>query len=347
MTKKRVTSFDVAEKSGVSRSTVSFVLNNITDVRISPETRQRVLDAARELGYHPDSAGRKLASGRSNTLGLILRQSREQVFADALLPQVVLGVGEAASQEGYQVLLEAISPENQNGYMHLIQENHVDGIILSGPQQNDREIIDLYNEGYPIVLMGQLPESSLPYVDIDAIDGSYRAVKHLIEAGHRRIGLITNAPLEYTSAQQRWDGYCKALSEAGIMVEKELMRTGYYTPQSGYSAMKELLALAVIPTAVFIASDVVALGAMQAIKDQGLRIPEDIALVGFDDIPLAEYFDPPLSTIHTPSYELGKTAGEALLCLLHGKTLENNTQLLDSELILRRSSQQKNNNVSG
>ena len=93
----------------------------------------------------------------------------------------------------------------------------MDGIILSGPQQNDREIIDLYNEGYPIVLMGQLPESSLPYVDIDAIDGSYRAVKHLIEAGHRRIGLITNAPLEYTSAQQRWDGYCKALSEAGIM----------------------------------------------------------------------------------------------------------------------------------
>jgi LacI family transcriptional regulator len=338
MTNKRITSFDVAKKSGVSRSTVSFVLNNIPGIRISPETKQRVLDAARELGYHPDSAGRKLASGRSNTIGLILRQSREQVFADALLPKVVLGVGQAAAQYGFQILLNAVEPEDTNGYMRLIQENHVDGIILSGPQQNDLEIIHLFKEGFPIILMGQLPNSNLPFVDIDAIAGSQRAVSHLIEIGHKRIAMITNAPLEYTSAQQRFSGYERALKQANIKIDQALLKAGAYTPQSGYEAMKELLKVTPQFTAVFVASDVVAAGAIQAIKEAKKRIPEDIAMVGFDDIPLAEYFDPPLTTIRIPSFGLGWAAGESLIKLIHEKKMDQTEIFLDSELIIRQSS---------
>jgi len=337
MTNKRITSFDVAKKSGVSRSTVSFVLNNIPGIRISPETKQRVLDAARELGYHPDSAGRKLASGRSNTIGLILRQSREQV-ADALLPKVVLGVGQAAAQYGFQILLNAVEPEDTNGYMRLIQENHVDGIILSGPQQNDLEIIHLFKEGFPIILMGQLPNSNLPFVDIDAIAGSQRAVSHLIEIGHKRIAMITNAPLEYTSAQQRFSGYERALKQANIKIDQALLKAGAYTPQSGYEAMKELLKVTPQFTAVFVASDVVAAGAIQAIKEAKKRIPEDIAMVGFDDIPLAEYFDPPLTTIRIPSFGLGWAAGESLIKLIHEKKMDQTEIFLDSELIIRQSS---------
>jgi DNA-binding LacI/PurR family transcriptional regulator len=339
MPRKRITSFVVAEKSGVSRTTVSFVLNNVQGISISDATRQRVLQVAKELNYHPDSSGRKLASGRSNTLGLVLRQSHEQVFADALLPQVLLGIEQAASAQGYQVLLKALEPQDGEGYMRLVHENHVDGIVLSGPRQDETEIIHLHEEGLPVMLMGQLPGSNLPFVDIDAVDGSVRAVRHLIERGHRRISLITNAALEYTSAQQRRLGYLQALREAGIEEDESLMREGAYTPASGFNAMEELLKVSPRPTAVFIASDVVCLGAIQAIKRAGLRIPTDIAIIGFDDIPLANFYDPPLSTIRIPAYGLGWAAGERLVRLAQGEVLDQESVLLESELVIRTSSQ--------
>jgi DNA-binding LacI/PurR family transcriptional regulator len=338
MPRKRITSFDVAKKSGVSRTTVSLVLNEVPGISISEVTRQRVLKVAKELNYHPDSTGRKLASGRSNTLGLVLRQSHEQVFADALIPQVLLGIEQAATAQGFQVLLKPLEPEDSDGYMRLVHENHVDGIILSGPRQDETEIIRLYQDGLPVMLMGQLPGSGLPFVDIDAVDGSARAVRHLIEHGHRRIALITNAAMEYTSAQQRRMGYQKALIEAGIEPDDSLMQEGTYTPASGLKAMKKLLEASPRPTAVFVASDVVAMGALQAIKRAGLRIPQDLAVVGFDDIPLADFYDPPLTTIHIPSYDLGWAAGERLVRLVQGESLDQEGVLLESELIVRKSS---------
>jgi len=338
MPRKRTTSFDVAEKAGVSRTTVSFVLNNVPGISISDDTRERVLQVATELNYHPDSRGRKLASGKANTLGLVLRQSHEQVFADALLPQVLLGIEQAADTLGFEVLLKPLEPSDGNGYMRLVHENHVDGIILSGPRQIETEIIRLHQEGLPVMLMGQLPESSLPFVDIDAVEGSTQAVKHLIEHGHRRIAMITNAGLEYTSAQQRRLGYQKALKEANIEADDSLMREGDYTPASGFRAMKQLLEAVPPPTAVFVASDVVALGALRAIKHAGLRIPQDIAVVGFDDIPLADYYDPPLTTVHIPSYSLGWAAGERLVRMIQGETLDQEGVLLESKLIVRASS---------
>jgi DNA-binding LacI/PurR family transcriptional regulator len=335
---KRVTSFDVAKRSGVSRTAVSLILNNVEGIRFSDATRQRVLQVAKELNYHPDSRGRKLASGRSNTIGLVLRQSHEQVFADALLPQVLLGIEQAATAKGFQVLLKPLEPEDCDGYMHLVQENHVDGIILSGPRQDESEIIRLQKAGLPVVLMGQLPGSALPFVDIDAVDGSTIAVGHLVEHGHRRIAMITNASLEYTSAQQRLLGYQNALIKAGIEPDDSLIQAGNYTPTSGYAAMKKFLELPLRPTAVFVASDVVALGAIRAIKQAGLIIPRDIAVVGFDDIPLADYYDPPLTTIRIPSFELGRSVGDRLICLVRGESLDQEGVLLESELVIRGSS---------
>jgi LacI family transcriptional regulator len=336
MPRKRVTSFDVAEKSGVSRTTVSFVLNDVPGISISEATRQRVQQAAKELNYHPDSTGKKLASGKSNTLGLVLRQSHEQVFADALLPQVLMGIEQAATEQGFQVLLKPLEP--QDGYMRLVHENHVDGIILSGPRQEEAEIIRLHHEGLPVMLMGQLPGSGLPFVDIDAVNGSTQAVNHLIEHNHRRIGLITNAAQEYTSAQQRRQGYLNALKAAEIEPEADLMQAGNYTPASGFKAMQKLLDVFPRPTAIFVASDVVSLGAIRAIKQAGLRIPQDIAVVGFDDIPMADYFDPPLTTIHIPSYGLGWASGERLVRLVQGEVLDQDGMLLESELVIRSSS---------
>jgi LacI family transcriptional regulator len=175
-------------------------------------------------------------------------------------------------------------------------------------------------------------------VDVDATAGAQSAVQHLITLGHRRIGMITNAPLTYTSAQQRRDGYLQALKEADLSVDATLIREGNYTPSSGFEVMSAMLELNPPITAIFVASDVVAMGAVLAIKRAGLRVPEDIAVAGFDDIPLAEYFDPPLTTVHLPAFGLGWAAGERLIRLIRGEGLNEHSLLLESKLIARQSS---------
>jgi len=336
--KKRSTSQDVANLAGVSRTSVSFVLNDVPGVSISVATRQRVLDAAKKLNYSPNVAGKKLVSGKSYTIGLVLCQSPEQIFTDAFLPQVILGVEQAAMQQGFHVLLKPVDPNDTGGYARLITENHVDGILLSGPRQDDAALMNLHQQRVPVLLMGQLPDTDIPFVDVNATAGAELAVTHLIELGHNRIGMITNAPLDYTSAQQRRDGYARALQQANVAVDSALIQEGNYTPASGYEAMKLLLALTPRLTAVFVASDVVAMGAMLAVKEAGLRIPNDIALVGFDDIPLAEYFDPPLTTIHLPAFGLGWAGGERLIRIIQGEGLQDTSLLLESKLITRQSS---------
>jgi DNA-binding LacI/PurR family transcriptional regulator len=335
---ERPTSRDVAWLAGVSRTTVSLVLNNVPGTRISELTRQQVLAAAQELNYHPDIAGRNLVSGKSNMLGLVLRQSQDQVFTDALLPQVLLGIEQAILLNGFHVLLKLLKPKDKTGYMRLINENHVDGVILSGPRLDDTEIVNLHENGFPIMLLGQLPGCGIPYVDVDAEAGATCAVQHLLDLGHRRIAMITNASLDYTSAQQRHSGYHKALRQAGIKPDAGFLQEGNYTPASGYAAMQKLLQLSPVPTAVFVASDVVAMGAILAIKHMGLRIPEDIALVGFDDIPMAEFLDPTLTTIHIPAFGLGWAAGERLVRLIKKEKLDRQSELLETELIIRQSS---------
>lgn len=323
--------------AGVSRTTVSFVLNRLEGVSISENTRQRVWEAAEKLNYHPNAAGRKLVSGKSDTLGLVLYQSPEQVFADAFLPRVILGVEQAAMEEKFHVLLKPVEPDDADGYARLIHENHVDGIILSGPRQDDREILRLHGDGVPIMLLGQLPGTDLCFVDIDTITGAETAVSYLLEMGHQRIGMITNAPLTYTSAQQRRTGYAAALEKENIVVVSALIKEGNYTPASGYHAMIDLLKESPRPTAVFVASDVVAAGAILAAKRAGWRIPEDLAIVGFDDIPMAEYLDPPLTTVRLPAFGLGWAAGERLIRLIQGDGLDQNGIFLESELIVRDS----------
>jgi LacI family transcriptional regulator len=339
---KRPTSIDVAKLAGVSRTTVSFVLNNIPDSNIPESTRKKVIDSAKQLNYHPNASGRRLASGKSKMIGLVRLQSIEQVFNDAFLLQVFVGIEQAASQWGFHVLLKHLDPEKSDGYSQLITENHVDGIILSGPLQNDPELIQLHEEGVPIILLGQMANTNIPFVDVNAEFGSKMAVDHFIACGHKRIAMITNAKMEYSSAQQRKSGYLTAIKNAKIMMDESLIKEGDFTPASGYDAMKELLSLPTNPTAVFVASDVVAIGAIQAIKQAGLRIPQDIEVIGFDDIPMAEFYDPPLSTVRLPAFDLGRVAGDQLIKMI----LKNDTGqagvLLETALILRESTSARN-----
>jgi DNA-binding LacI/PurR family transcriptional regulator len=335
---KRATAREVAELAGVSRTTVSFVLNNVPGMRISEETRQRVVEAARQLDYHPDATARRMVYGQTHVIGFVVRQSPDQVFADHFLPRVLSGLSRCATAQSYHILFEPIPPKDETGaYARLVRERHVDGIVLSGPRFDDQELLKIHAEGAYVVLMGQLPGTGIPSVDVDNIGGARIATQHLIGLGHRDIALITNAPPAYTASADRLAGYRHTLEAAGMVYQEKFVRYGNFTPQSGFDAMSSLLALKPYPTAVFVASDTVALGALQAIRQRGLHVPEDLALVGFDDIPLAEFVDPPLTSVHLPAYGLGWGAADLLIRLIAGEEIRDPHIVLETELVARES----------
>ena len=333
---RRPTSADVATEAGVSRTTVSFVLNERTDVKIPDETRRRVLEAAARIGYHPHAPARQLAGGRSHILALVLRQTPEQVAGDAILAETLRGFAAAARSGGFRVMVEPLPQEGPDAtYAGLLRAQHADGLVVSGPRVDDPSLLELVRDGFPVVLQGSLPDVEVTSVDVDNVAGARGAVEHLLSLGHRRIACITNAPLVYTAAQERLDGYLDALRAAGIDPSPDWIAAADFDAPSGHAAMVELLARSRFD-AVFVASDVVALGAIGALRDAGRRVPDDCSVVGFDDIPLAAYFDPPLTTVRLPAFELGQAAGRALLERIAGRPVPARA-LLPTELIVRAS----------
>jgi DNA-binding LacI/PurR family transcriptional regulator len=335
---ERPTQKQIAKQAGVSRTTVSFVLNDVPGVNISPETRQRVLEAAARLNYYPDAAARRLVSGRTQTIALALHQGPTQTYSDAFMPQMLQGVSQAARQRGYHVLFYPIGPDEDPGsYVELARGRHADGLILSGPRLDDVQLPGLYEEGYPIVLQGQLPGTDLPFVDVDNVKGASLAVEHLLGLGHRRIGLVTNAPLTYTSARQRLEGYRQVLERHGIDYEDAWVRHGHFDEESGEQAVNELLEGGVELTALFVASDAVAYGVLRAVRRHNLQVPDDLAIVGFDDIPTSRYVFPSLTTVRLPAFGLGWAAADLLIRLTNRTEVEETQIVLNTELVIRRS----------
>jgi DNA-binding LacI/PurR family transcriptional regulator len=333
MLPRRPTSADVAARAGVSRTTVSFVLNG-RDVAIPAATRQRVIDAADQLGYHPHAPARQLAGGLSQTIGLVLRQSAEQVAGDALLPETLRGMTAAARLAGFRVIVEALEPKGGR-YADLLRSGRADGLVVSGPRVDDPDLRDIVRDRFPVVLQGSLPGLDVASVDVDNVAGAKGAVEHLVSLGHRRIGCVTNAPLAYTAARERLDGYMAALREANIEPRPEWVVEAAFDAQSGHRAMAELISRGELE-AVFVASDVVAFGAFGALRAANRRIPQDVSVVGFDDIPLAAFLDPPLTTVRLPAYALGRAVGTALLDRIATPAAPRRT-LLPTELVVRAS----------
>jgi LacI family transcriptional regulator len=338
LTVKRVTSQDVADQVGVSRTTVSLVLNKVPGVQISDDTRRRVIQAAAELGYVPDAAARALASRRSQIIGLVLARDPQHLAADAFITQILDGLIDVVHHNGMRLLTDIVAPHHRGGtYLDMVRAKHIDGMIFSGPRIDDEALKALEVDDFPTVLMGQLPNTSLYSVDVDNCAAARIAVAHLINLGHTRIACITNASTTYTAAEGRLCGYREALETAGLHYDESLVRFGDFNPQSGYQQMKCLLESGPNPTAVFVASDVVALGAMSAIKESGLMIPGDIAIVGFDDVPFSRFVDPPLTTVSLPATELARKSCEVLFKLIqHDLPTEKNI-FLDTHLVVRRS----------
>jgi DNA-binding LacI/PurR family transcriptional regulator len=339
---KRVTSQDVATRAGVSRTTVSLVLNDVQGIQISDETRRRVVLAAEELGYVPEASAQALASRRVKIIGLLLTRSPHHIASDTFLTQILDGLIEIAHKKGLRLLIDLIKAQHQKeAYLQLVRSKRIDGVILTGPRFDDEALKLLEQEGFPTVIMGQLPGVEGCSVDVDNCTAAQRAVSHLIQLGHQRIACITNAALYYTAAEARLQGYRQALEEVGIEYDPQLVRYGDFDPDSGYREMMDLLnhSSADEPafTAAFVASDVVAYGAKAAIRDKGLNVPRQIALVGFDDVPSSRYTDPPLTTVKLPARELGRVAGDYLVRLMDGEQLHGTRVLLDTQLIIRES----------
>jgi DNA-binding LacI/PurR family transcriptional regulator len=342
--RRRARMEDVAKAAGVSRTAVSFVLNDIPDANIPEATRQRILQAARELEYTPNAQALNLVTGKTMMVALIVRQTSEQMSADPFLGQIIRGITRVIEAEGYHLLVHSVEPgvPNKTTYGELVRTRKVDGLLIASPLINDPEVQVLHDEGTPIVLNGATDFNDIPSVDVDNIQGAHTAVRHLIELGHSRIGHISNAPFSYTSARDRLTGYQQALTEAGIDHDAQLIHAGAFTDTSSYAPMQTMLELPDPPTAVFIGSDLVALGAVQAIHNRGLHIPDDVSIIGFDDLLISKYLQPPLTTIHLPAFDLGQRLGEMILASIHGETFPTLRVLLPTELVIRQSTRRLN-----
>lgn len=332
------TSRDIAERAGVSRTVVSFVLNNRPHVGISDETRRRVLQAVAELGYRPNSAARSLVSGRTSTIGVVVNERRPDAYGDAFLPELLRGIDASCREVGYRMLLEYLGErQSENPYLVLLQEGRVDGLIVCGPHPDEQSLSQLVQSGAPAMIIGDAGDSGCPSVDVDNVEAAQQAVAHLCAHGYTRIALITNAALTAPSSRGRTQGYRRALAAARLPVDDSLIVEGDLDEASGRRGMSRLLGLVPRPDAVFAASDQIAVGALAALREAGLRAPEDVALVGFDDLALASLVHPALTTVRVPAGELGRSAGRRLVDQIGGASLEQLRLILPTSLVLRQS----------
>ncbi len=332
--KTRVTITEVARKARVSTQTVSRVLNNRPDV--SPETRQRVQRVIRRLGYQPSAIARSLVSRRTRTLGLITAD-----FSDYFFTQVIAGAEVEARKHGYFFMLGSTerNPQDEPEYIRLLTERHVEGILFARPstEPDHHYLISLLRDGVPVVTTAyHLPGETLTVVDVDNVDGALQATRCLLEHGHHQVAMITG-PAIWKSVNDRTRGYTLALEKAGIAVDPSLIAEGNWSYQGGYQAMQELLARGRPFSAVFAQNDRMAIGAMRALREAGRRAPHSVSVVGYDDIPVAEYCDPPLTTIRQPMRQVGEVATRLLIQAIEEPGSVQGEVLLKTELIHRGS----------
>ena len=336
--KKGVSARDVAERARVSRTTVSFVLNNTAGAVISEETRARVLRAARELGYVPNEQARSLSMTRHHTVGLFICHPRSP-FSDSFILPLIDGASRVLNKHRFGLVLQQIGAR-ETDYRTLIAEDDVDGVILVNPHHHDPALDALLDAAFPTVVIGAGTAGRANEVEVDNFAAACEATDHLLSLGHRRIGFISHAPLEFPAAADRRRGYLHALERAGRRPpagEEALERIGRFSEESGYECANQLLALRARPTAIFAGNDMIAYGAMQAAKDAGLRIPDDLSIVGFDDNHLSRFTNPPMTTVAVPAASLGAEAARiAVESIIGSAALHPVRMVLSHHLSVRR-----------
>jgi DNA-binding LacI/PurR family transcriptional regulator len=312
-TGSRVSIKDIARAAGVSRSTVSRSLRD--SPVIAPATRDRIKALAAELGYSPDGHARGLVTGRSHTIGIVVT-----TIADPFVAEVVQGVETVAHDHGYTVVLSTSGAESTReiAAVQMLRSKRVDGVIVTASRIGALYLDHVERIGVPVVLINNHNEQSGHYthtVTVDNQHGAGLAMDHLLGTGHRRIAYVTG-PADHSSDMDRLRAYRQALEAHGLPTLAELVLSGDGFPQGGEQAYRRLAALTPRPSAAFCYNDMTAIGLLRAARRDGVRVPEDLAIVGFDDIPLAAYVEPALTTIAQPKVEMGRLAMEMLLTLM-------------------------------
>ncbi len=334
---KKITINEIAEIAGVSKATVSRVLNNSKPV--SDDIRKKVTDAIEVTNFVPSALGRGLSLNKSHLIGVIIPDLANPVFS-----RIIAGIESAIRHKDYALLITAtdFSKENSIRHIQILHEKSVDGLIfLAGAMDQDLTQA-LENFSKPVVVIGSDIDSDLiPVVEIDNQLAAYEAVKYLMSIGHREIAMITGPMNDRYAGMERFKGFKKAMDEQGYYND-ELVTQGRYAFKHGYGGMQEILSKKKLVTAVFCANDLMAIGAMKYCLDQGIKVPEDIAFMGFDDVDISKMYHPTLSTVRQPFEEKGRTAIELLMGLIRCKKVDSDkcqreNVILPHELVFRGS----------
>ena len=337
MTKSAPTLNEVARAAGVSRATASRVFT--ASPRVSDEARKAVERAARRLGYVPNRAARSLVTGRSDSVALVIPEPTTMLFGDPFFPRLVRGITDLLSSHDLQLVLFA--PQNSADEARLaryLSGGHVDGALLVSLHGNDPLPARLLERGLPVVVGGRPPgDIAVSYVDVDNQAGALSAVRHLLDRGRRRIATISGS-LDMSVSQDRLTGYRRALEAGGVAWDPALEESGDFSHEGGIHAMRALLERRPTLDAIFAASDLMAAGALLALREAERRVPEDVAVVGYEDSMIAATTMPPLTSVRQPSEEMGRVMARLLVGMIGSQRQVARRVLLATELVARGSS---------
>ena len=324
---------DIARLSDVSRSTVSRVINS--DAKVKEETRLKVLKVIQSIDFQPNLAARGLATGRTNVIGVIIPARVSVIFADPYFPVFLQGVSSACNNRTYSVMLWLAEPDYERRMIPRILHNGlVDGVVVASTLMDDPIVKSLFESKMPFILIGRHPSMDVNFLDVDNLQAARKATLHLLRLGYKRVATITGSQ-DQVAGFDRYQGYLNALQDYDRTIRPELVADGDFTEEGGYHAMARLLPQK--PDAVFAASDMTAYGAMRAIHEANLRIPEDVAVVGFDDIPASARTTPALTTVRQPVQQMGSKAAEVLINVIENDINTTQKLIMDTELVVRES----------
>lgn len=339
---KKITIKDVAKEAGVSVSTVSRVLRNYDNV--PEETHELVHAAVKKLNYIPNIAASNLGAGSLKNIGVVVTRSAEYAFKNPFFSEMIMGIGSVLEKHDYNVQLIMTNDirKERTKVMNALASGMIQGVILLYSRKYDMLIQDLANSNYPFVVSGRVEgissfKNEVHSVDTDNFTGSYKLVSHLIELGHKRIAFL-NGSMDYIVNIDRYEGYRQALIEGGITHDHTLDIECGNTFDESKNAVKNALAKDSSITAIFCRDDYRAFATIQAINEMGLSVPDDIAVVGYNNYDIASISTPKLTTLNVPIYQLGKSAGKQIINLIQGNPVESFPEILDTELIVRESS---------
>jgi len=329
------TIIEIARLSGVSRSTVSRVIND--DPNVSSRTRAKVQAVIDDLGYQPSPVARSLIGGRSHVLGLVLPTFYSRLVTDPFFSILAHGISSACNANDYTLMLWLVDPDYEKRTRSNILNNRlIDGIIVASNVLDDPLVLSLVDQNTPLVQVGRNSNPNVSSVDADNVTGARLAAEHLVNIGRKQLATITG-PIDRFSGQDRLAGFRQGLEAHNLNLPEERIAYGDFTEDGGYLQAKKLLSQTQFD-GLFAASDVTAFGAIRAIREAGLRVPEDVAVIGFDDLPSCLRHNPPLTTIHQPIHQMGFVAAQTLIDQLESKAAFSPQRIiLPVELIQRAS----------